>query len=82
MLRKSQRITFSGESVIGENVVCAFTATIDAEAPDKMTIGQVHKDKEAYKEHRDECRADFAAFEDAVLAAQAELLNKSVPVAE
>lgn len=78
MLRKSTRITISGESVIGENVVCAFSASIDAEAPEKMSIGQVHKDKEAYKEHRDECRADFAAFEDTALAVQAELQKNAV----
>lgn len=72
MLRKSERITFTGESVIGDQVVCAFSASIDVDEPEKMTIGQVQRDKEAYKANREECRADFAAFEDAVLARQAE----------
>ena len=82
MLKSSKKINFTGESVIGENVVCIFSASIDSENPEKMSVSQFQKDKEAYREHREECRADYAAFEDAVFAAQAELANlKSAPVA-
>lgn len=83
MLRTSGRITLTGESVIDDVVVCAYSASIDLDNPEKMSIGQVQKDKEAYKANRTECRADFAAFEDMVLAAQEKhLAAKSAVAAE
>jgi hypothetical protein len=77
MLRTNGRITLTGESVIEDVVVCNYSASIDLDNPDKMTIGQVKKDNEAYKANRTECRADYAVFEDLVLAKQAELLATS-----
>ena len=77
MLIAKKKLVITGESVIGENVVCAFTASIDYENPEKMAISQFQKDKEAYKKHCAECRADFAAFEDAVWAVQAEITKKT-----
>lgn len=83
MLRTSGRITLTGESVIEDVVVCAYSASIDLDNPEKMSIGQVQKDKEAYKANRTECRADYAAFEDMVLAVQEKHLAERVaPVAE
>ena len=42
----------------------------------KDELKKMEKDlKEAYNANRAECRADFAAFEDAVIAAQVELLS-------
>ncbi len=77
MLTVKKRITITGESVIDENVVCTFSAVIDAANPEKMIVNQIQKDNEAYKAHRAECRADFAAFEDAAFAAQAEFLKNA-----
>ena len=77
MLITKKKITITGESVIGEDVVCTFTASIDYENPEKMVIGQFQKDKEAYKKHCAECRADYAAFADAAWAVQAEIAKKS-----
>lgn len=77
-LRTNGRITLTGESYIGsgdnEKVICVYSASIDIANPEKMTIGQVQKDKEAYKDNREECRADYAAFEDMVLAEQDKLI--------
>ena len=73
MLKKTEKLTIAGESVINDKVVCAFAATIDLAEPDKMSINQFQKDKDAYRENREACRADFAAFEDHVFARQAEL---------
>lgn len=81
MLRTSGRITLTGESVIEDVVVCAYSASIDLDNPEKMSIGQVQKDKEAYKTHRTECRNDFAAFEDMVLAVQEKHLSERVALA-
>lgn len=73
MLRKNKKITFTGESVIDEQVVCIFSASIDCENPEKTAISQYQRDKGAYAVHRKECRADFAAFEDIVLEEQKKL---------
>lgn len=80
MLRTNGRITLTGESVIEEVAVCVYSASIDMANPEKMTIGQVQKDKDAYKANRNECRADYAAFEDMVLAEQEKLLATVAPV--
>lgn len=76
MLRKNERITITGESIIDETVVCTFTALFnDLEHPENVGIVQNQKDKELYKENRTACRADFAEFEDYVYARQEELLK-------
>ena len=80
MLRTNGRITLSGESVINDAIVCVYSASIDMANPEKMTIGQIQKDKEAYKDNRNECRSDYAAFEDMVLAEQEKLLATVAPV--
>lgn len=76
MLKSNKRIIITGESIIDEAIVCTFSASIDCENPEAATIGQVQRDKEAYKKHRAECRADFAAFEDAVFAEVERLTNE------
>ena len=73
MLKKTEKLTITGESVVGEKVVCTFAATIDMADPEKMSINQFQKDREAYRENREECRADYAQFEDHIFARQAEL---------
>lgn len=75
MLKKEVRINITGESVIGEKVVCAFSAVINPENPEKVVVNQFQRDKEAYKEHRAECRADFAEFEDYVYERQTEIVK-------
>lgn len=75
MLRMSEKINITGESVIDEKVVCAFSAVIDPENPATMTVNQYQRDKEAYKENRVACRADFAEFEDYAYARQAEIIK-------
>jgi hypothetical protein len=80
MLRTNGRITLTGESIINDEVVCVYSGSIDMSNPEKMTVGQVQKDKDAYKDNRNECRADYAAFEDMVLAEQEKLLATVAPV--
>lgn len=77
MLKARKKIAFTGESIIDNKVVCVFTATIESDDPKKMTIGQGQRDKEAYIEHRAECRADYAEFEDAVISEQKKLLEEA-----
>ena len=66
----------SGESVIGEESVVSFSATIDFENPEQPIVGQHQRNKGLYKEHRTECRTDFADFEDAVFEVAASLAVK------
>lgn len=75
MLNTTTKINIAGESIIDEKVVCTFTAQIDPNEPEKMVVGSFQRDKEAYKEHRTECREDFAAFEDAAYMMQAEYIK-------
>lgn len=70
MLKTTAKVTLTGESVIDEKVVCAYSAIIDLEKPENMNVAQFQKDKELYKENRVECRADFAAFEEKAYATQ------------
>jgi hypothetical protein len=76
MLKINKKVHISGESVVGEKTICAFSAIIDFEKPEKLLINQFQKDKEAYKEHRAECRADYAEFEDTVYAIQADIIKR------
>lgn len=75
MLKKIEKINITGESIIDEKVVCAFSVAIDPENPEKITVNQFQRDKDAYKEHREECRKDFAEFEDYAYARQAEIIK-------
>lgn len=70
MLKVNQRITISGESVVNDTAICAYSAIIDLDNPEKMHVTQLQKDKELYKANRVECRADFAEFEDLAYSTQ------------
>lgn len=74
MLKKSERVIVSGECIVEEKVISVFTALIDKDNPEKMTVTMTKKDEEAYKEHRSTCRSDYAEFEDYAYMRQAELL--------
>jgi hypothetical protein len=73
MLKIKKQITFIGESVVDGKVVATFSATMNGDNPEAMTIGQYLNDKDAYLKNATECRADRAQFEDAVWEAQAEM---------
>ena len=73
MLRTKKRVSLTGESVIGDKVVCIYTASINPDAPNGTAIGQVQREKDLYRAHVAECRADYAAFEDLVWKTEEEL---------
>lgn len=74
MLKVSQKITITGESVINGVSVAGFTAAIKSEDPSDITFSNWQNDKQAYKENRTAVRADLAEFEDYAYARQDELL--------
>ena len=82
---ESKKITISAQSVVTviedgvskEVAVKGFTATIDSANPENMSINEYYQGtngKDLYKEHRSECRADEAAFEDMVYDLQDEMI--------
>ena len=76
MLRMNERLTITGESVVGETVVCTFTALFnDLNQPENASIYQTRNEPEMYKENRAACRADYAEFEDYVYERQAEMVK-------
>lgn len=87
MLSKEKKsITLTAESVIevteGDATkqvsVEGYSCTISSEDPEDIRISRYQQGtegKKLYKEHREQCRADYAAFEDAAYALQDEMLK-------
>lgn len=75
MLRMNEKVTINGASVIDEKDVCGFSALIDSDNPENIIVNQRQIDKDAYREHREECRKDFAEFEDCAYKRQKEMLD-------
>lgn len=76
MLKMEQEISYIGKSVINDAEVVGFSAKMKSEDPSNVVFASWQIDKEAYKANRTVCRADQAAFEDAVYAQQDEMLGK------
>lgn len=85
---ETKKITLSAQSVVAvtesnsirEVVVKGFTAVIDSTNPKNMTIStffQGEVGKALYKEHRAECRADEASFEDEAYALQDQMIAEA-----
>ena len=64
MLKKTQKITLEGRSVIDGVEVAGFTATINSEDPNQMRFSSWQINAAMYKENRVAARADEAEFED------------------
>lgn len=81
----TQSITITGESVIDVTEGNAvkhvttetYTCRISSDNPEDIRISRSTlgaESKRVYKEHREECREDYAAFEDMVYSIQDEML--------
>lgn len=66
----------TGYTVIDGVKVVQYTCVIPANEPQNMRIGITKLNTDLYKEHRDVCRADYAAFEDSAYQLQEECLAK------
>lgn len=76
-LKGSSVVTVTDEETTRDVVIKNFTATIDSSNPGNMTISEYfngNEGKELYKDHRTECRADEAEFEDMAYAFQDEMI--------
>ena len=74
MLKIRKTINISGNSSVNGVDVMLFTASIEEDAPENMTINYFQASCELYKENREICRADQKEFEEYVYALQDELL--------
>lgn len=71
-----------GYTVIDGVKVVQYNAVIDATKPQEMRIITSKLNEEMYKNNRAACRADLAAFEDAVYLLQEEYIAKMTPAVE
>ena len=74
MLKTNRKITLEGTSTIDGVIVSKFTAAINSEDPNQMTLSSVQINKAAYKANRDAVRTDEAAFEDYAFSLQDSML--------
>lgn len=78
--QKTKKVTITAIStteIEGKKVVLEnYTATVDSENPENMSMTKFFPTAEArelYKDHRAECREDYAAFEEKAYALQDEM---------
>ena len=74
MLNTTKTVTLNGNSTIDGTIAEGYTASIDSANPENMSMSSWISDQKVYKEHRSDCRADKAAFEDAAFALQDEMI--------
>lgn len=74
MLNISKVFNITGHSVIDGVEAIVFTASIDSNAPQNMSINYFQSNIEKYKNNRVACHADQKEFEEYVYALQDELL--------
>lgn len=65
-----------GYTIIDGVKIAQHTCILPTDAPESMRISMTKLDAGLYKQHRDICRADFAAFEDACYQLQDEWISK------
>lgn len=65
-----------GHTIINGTKVARHTCTLPLAAPKAMSVSMTKLDSKMYEEHRDICRRDFAAFEDAAYELRDEYIAK------
>lgn len=84
-LTANSAITVTEGDSTREVLVEGYTCTIDSANPKNMNVSKYPaspEGKELYKDNREACRADYAAFEDAAYALQDELIAEKQAEAE
>lgn len=77
MLNMKKSITLTGESMINGVQAEGYSATINSNDPEDMTLTSWQADKALYKANRAQCRQDAADFEDAAYALQDEMIAEA-----
>ena len=76
MLKVKKNIKLTGESLIEATAVEGYSAEIDSENPENISISNWQIDKDLYKKNRTQCLQDYAAFMDKAYALQDEMLKE------
>lgn len=76
MLTTKEKITITGESTFEDGSAAGFTASIDSQNPEDMTLSVYQNNKALYKTNRKQVRKDQADFEEMAYAKQEELIAK------
>lgn len=74
MLTTKKSITLTGTSTIDGVTAERYTANINEDDPDNMTVTSVQANKSLYKENRETCRVDRNEFEEVAYALQDEMI--------
>lgn len=77
-LEIKKSLTLNGTSKIDGVAAERYTAVINSDKPEDMTISSYQMDKNVYKANRVQCRLDSAEFEEAAYALQDEMIAKNV----
>ena len=82
LVQTTKKVTIAATSVVeieGKKVVLEnYNATVDSENPENMSMNRfftTSEAKELYKDHRAECREDYAAFQTEAYALQDEMFS-------
>ncbi len=75
MLTMNKKIILTGKTVIDGVDICGYQAQIDSVNPTNIAFTSWKNNNEKYKEHREQCRDDLAAFEDRAFEIQDEMLR-------
>lgn len=82
MLEMKKSITLTGTSMIDGAQAEGYSATINSDNPEDMTLSSWQVDKNLYKANRTKCRQDAADFEDAAYELQDRLIAEKTTVTE
>lgn len=74
MLETTRNVNLTGKSIINGVTVENYTANINQDNPEGMTITRTILNGSVRKDNRGECIDDQVAFEDEAYAVQAEML--------
>ena len=74
MLNYKKSVTLTGGSYIEGVQAEGYSATINSDNPEDITLTSWQTDKTLYKANRSQCRADAAEFEDVAYALQDEMI--------
>lgn len=76
MLKVKKNIKLTGESLLETTAVEGYSAEIDSENPENISISNWQINKDLYKKNRTQCLQDYAAFMDKAYALQDEMLKE------
>lgn len=81
-LETTRNVNLTGKSIINGVAVESYTANINQDNPDGMTITRSILNGSVRKDNRTECVADQVAFEDEAYAMQEEMIAEKTAATE